>query len=227
MSIWIPIDRTLDIPLKKQVYDQLQIRIMRGEIPSGVKLPSSRSLGDELQVSRNLIVEVYEQLNSEGYLESRAGSGTYVAKEVFLEKTFAEQGDAIERAQPTSDVDIIDFRSGIPALNHFPRTTWGLIARRVYNEIPSLTFGYGHPEGQFELRQALARYLSRTRGVYCHPIRLSSLPEQHRHFLSSPSCWFLQIERRLSLKIRLPRKSRKFLCPQAVHCMPSQLMSLE
>lgn len=170
--IWISLDRTLNIPLKKQAYDQLRTRIVAGELTSGMKLPSSRTLASELQVSRNLIVEVYEQLIAEGYVDSHEGSGTYVAKGTYLEKAYSAQNSVTEQEDSTSSEDVIDFRSGIPALDLFPRTTWGLIARRVYNETPSSIFGYGHPEGQYELRMVLSEYLARTRGVHCRPNQL-------------------------------------------------------
>nr|WP_325355657.1 GntR family transcriptional regulator [Paenibacillus sp.] len=55
--IWIPIDRSLDKPLIRQVYDQIRSRILQGNLPGGERLPSTRALASDLQVSRNVILE--------------------------------------------------------------------------------------------------------------------------------------------------------------------------
>lgn len=81
--LWIPIDRSLDIPLIRQVYQQIRERILNGGLQSGEKLPSTRELSSELKVSRNVILEAYDQLSSEGFLVSRMGAGTFVAKGTF------------------------------------------------------------------------------------------------------------------------------------------------
>lgn len=67
------------------------------------------------------------------------------------------------------DDNIINFRSGIPALDLFPRKTWVKLSHTIWNDIAPSTFGYDIPEGRPELRQVLSRYLLKTRGVDCHP----------------------------------------------------------
>src|SRR5690606_13281405 len=67
-------------PLYQQLFTHLQTAILTGRLPGGQKLPSTRALADELQLSRNTVVNAYEQLLAEGYLESVQGSGTFVAK---------------------------------------------------------------------------------------------------------------------------------------------------
>ena len=67
------------------------------------------------------------------------------------------------------DDNIINFRSGIPALDLFPRKTWAKLSHTIWNDIAPSTFGYDIPEGRPELRQVLSRYLLKTRGVDCHP----------------------------------------------------------
>src|SRR5262245_66448969 len=65
-------------PLFRQVYDGLRTAILAGTLPPGTRLPASRGLARELGVSRNTVLNAYEQLLAEGYLEGRAGSGTFV-----------------------------------------------------------------------------------------------------------------------------------------------------
>ena len=171
---WIPIDKSLDTPLIRQVYEQIRMRILRGELQAGQQLPSTRELASDLQISRNVILEAYDQLFSEGYIISHKGSGTYVAQGVLLEQMSTEQPlPLINNADFTKDrEDLIDFRSGIPDLNLFPRKKWSTLSRQVYDESPAYVFGYDAPEGRFELRRILSSYLLKTRGVRCHPDQL-------------------------------------------------------
>jgi GntR family transcriptional regulator / MocR family aminotransferase len=67
-----------EAPLQHQVYDQLKHAVLSGRIEPGARLPSSRALADQHEISRNTVLIVYEQLLAEGYLETRPGAGTYV-----------------------------------------------------------------------------------------------------------------------------------------------------
>ncbi|WP_431028378.1 PLP-dependent aminotransferase family protein [Lysinibacillus sp. LZ02] len=169
--LWIPIDRSLDIPLIRQVYQQIRERILKGELQAGEKLPSTRELSGELKVSRNVILEAYDQLLAEGFLTSRTGSGTFVGEGTFLEqpkKTPLFHAFNLEDDR-NEDNHVINFRSGIPALDLFPRKTWAKLSHAVWNDTSNAMFGYDIPEGRPELRQVLSRYLLKTRGVNCHP----------------------------------------------------------
>ncbi|XKO55424.1 PLP-dependent aminotransferase family protein [Lysinibacillus fusiformis] len=166
--LWIPIDRALDIPLNRQIYQQIREKILRGHLHAGEKLASTRELSVELKVSRNVILEAYDQLLAEGFLIARRGAGTFVAEGALLTqqtKPFITDkvGDLI------AGKEVINFRSGIPALNLFPRKTWAKISHQLWHDSEPSTLGYGVPEGRIELRQTLAYYLLKTRGVECHP----------------------------------------------------------
>lgn len=169
--LWIPIDRSLDIPLIKQVYQQIRERILNGHLKSDEKLPSTRELSSELKVSRNVILEAYDQLLAEGFLVSRRGSGTYVATGTFLEQNQkAPLFHSFDLGEENKkDASFINFRSGIPALDLFPRKTWAKLSFTIWNETSPSAFGYDFPEGRPELRQVLSQYLLKTRGVDCHP----------------------------------------------------------
>jgi len=166
--LWIPIDRSSDIPLNRQVYQQIREKILNGHLQAGEKLPSTRELSAELQVSRNVILDTYDQLLAEGFLLARRGSGTFVAEGAFL-----TQHDSSfllhEVSEKKPKNNIINFRSGIPALDLFPRKTWAKLSHQLWSDIESTNFGYDSPEGRLELRQTLTHYLLRTRGVNCQP----------------------------------------------------------
>ncbi|EEK81162.1 Transcriptional regulator, GntR [Bacillus cereus ATCC 4342] len=172
--LWIPIDRSLDISLIRQVYYQIRERILNGELQSGEKLPSTRELSSELNVSRNVILEAYDQLFSEGFLVARQGAGTFIAEGTYLEqRKKSTLIDSISWCEEINkDSNIINFRSGIPALDLFPRKRWVNLSHTIWNEAPPSMFGYDIPEGRPELRKALSRYLLKTRGVFCHPEQL-------------------------------------------------------
>ncbi|MBP1931897.1 PLP-dependent aminotransferase family protein [Ammoniphilus resinae] len=169
--LWIPIDRSLDVPLNRQVYQQIREKILNGQLKADVKLPSTRELSSQLNVSRNVILDAYDQLLAEGFVVSRGGSGTYVAPGAFLEPHkkvgLLRAFDSDEKRK--KDDAIINFRSGIPALDLFPRKTWARLTSTIWNDTPPSTFGYDIPEGRPELRRVLSQYLLKTRGVDCHP----------------------------------------------------------
>src|SRR6266567_5855547 len=147
--LWVAVDRSQGTSLMRQVYDQIRLSIVRGNLRAGEQLPSTRQLAAELRVSRIVILEVYDQLLAEGYVESRQGSGTYVAERAYLE---AVQRDQFPLVHTLADArkenkSIIDFRSGLPALDQFPRKLWGQLGLRVCAESSPSVFGYDHPEG--------------------------------------------------------------------------------
>jgi GntR family transcriptional regulator/MocR family aminotransferase len=173
--LWITVDRAHKMPIMRQVYDQIRLSIVRGDLRAGEQLPSTRQLARDLRVSRIVIVEVYDQLLAEGYLESRQGSGTYVAQgaslgEVVARARFPPVHASVETGKKHRS--IIDFRAGLPALDLFPRKLWGQLVSRVCAEASSSVFGYDLPEGCLDLRKALARYLAKTRQVRCDPDQL-------------------------------------------------------
>ncbi|MCK6264264.1 PLP-dependent aminotransferase family protein [Vibrio sp. ZSDE26] len=68
--------------LQKQLFNAISKKIVSNLWAKGGKLPSTRKLASELSISRNTVISVYEQLVAEGFLESRVGSGFYVAVEL-------------------------------------------------------------------------------------------------------------------------------------------------
>lgn len=66
-------------PAYRQLFRLFQQAILSGQLAAGAKLPSSRTLGTDLSIARNTLIQVYEQLQAEGYVETQSGSGTYVA----------------------------------------------------------------------------------------------------------------------------------------------------
>ncbi|WP_206957347.1 MocR-like pyridoxine biosynthesis transcription factor PdxR [Trinickia acidisoli] len=81
LSDWLAarLERSAAEPMYRQVLRLVQHAILTGQLAPGTKLPSSRTLADDLDVARNTVLRVYDQLTAEGYVLSTTGSGTYVA----------------------------------------------------------------------------------------------------------------------------------------------------
>src|SRR5262245_43424145 len=66
MSLHLPVDRNLTVPIYRQVYDGLRRAILQGRLRPGQRVPSTRSLAADLGVSRLPVLSAYEQLLHEG-----------------------------------------------------------------------------------------------------------------------------------------------------------------
>jgi GntR family transcriptional regulator / MocR family aminotransferase len=167
--MWFQVDRTHQHTLTQQVYERLRQYILNGELKTDEKLPSSRELAISIGVSRNIILEVYDQLVSEGYLIVRPRSGTFVAPGSLFQKNI--MGGQLESSETTSNLhhDVIDFKAATPAMDHFPRKVWGRLAKDVCFDSPDSIFGYHTSDGLLPLREEISRYIHRTRGVISQP----------------------------------------------------------
>ncbi|OBY33631.1 PLP-dependent aminotransferase family protein [Mycolicibacter kumamotonensis] len=144
--------------------DALRRAIRDGRLAPGEPLPSSRTLAGQLGVARGTVVEAYTQLVAEGYLRSRQGSVTEVAR-----------GPGVLPAPgpvPTPARVVADFRLGRPDLSMFPRADWLRALRRALHITPHSELGPLEPRGALRLRTELAGYLGRVRGVLTSPERI-------------------------------------------------------
>ena len=82
LSTPVALDRDADLPLYRQIEEELRSAILDGRLRPGMRLPSVRRMATELHVARITVVTAYEQLAAEGYVEGRAGVGTIVAEAI-------------------------------------------------------------------------------------------------------------------------------------------------
>ena len=169
--ISIPLDRASFIPLIRQVYDGIRTQILSGGLRAGSRLPSSRELAGHLGVSRNVVIEAYEMLYSEGFISARHGSGTFVAPGASYPAAAAGQSIKVKKVSMgyESPQGIINFKPGTPDLREFPLRGWLQVVKAAYQHPLEDAMGYGQPEGRRELRQAIRDYVVGQRGVTCHP----------------------------------------------------------
>ncbi|WP_093801175.1 PLP-dependent aminotransferase family protein [Streptomyces sp. Wb2n-11] len=138
----------------------LREAVRSGRLAPGTRLPPYRSLAADLGLARNTVADAYAELVAEGWLTARQGSGTRVAQR-------AEPAAPVRRARTPARATrpAYDLVQGRPDPSVFPRGAWLASARRALTAAPHDAFGPGDPRGRAELRQALAEYLARVRGV--------------------------------------------------------------
>ncbi len=189
----IRLDAASPMPLYKQLYERLRGAILTGQLERGARLPSTRALASELGVARMTTALAYQQLVLEGYLESRVGQGTVVARSLPATLVGAEIAYSREERTdlgktppirlapclgPLKDVPWPSrregqvggtFSGGEPGIDRFPYKVWArLIARRARQSVREFAH-YQPPAGYFPLREAIAAQIGVTRGVRCTP----------------------------------------------------------
>ena len=172
-GLLIRLDRDGGQPLRSQLEGAIRSAIRDGRLAVGERLPSSRELARDLGVSRGLVQECYGQLLSEGYLDSRVGSATRVARGAGPVPAAAVPAGTVPAAgvrRPAARPPLIaDFKSGVPDLASFPRGDWAWATQQVCRTTASADFDYGDPRGSGALRQVLAGYLRRVRASAAGP----------------------------------------------------------
>ncbi|MFK0043327.1 PLP-dependent aminotransferase family protein [Streptomyces sp. NPDC090741] len=155
--------------LRAGLVDALREAARSGRLAPGTRLPSSRTFAADLGIARNTVAEAYAELVAEGWLTARQGSGTRVAERA---RPLRPAGSARVR-HPAPKRHSYSLVPGTPDLGAFPRAAWLTAARRALTDAPNEAFGYAiDVRGRVELREALAGYLARARGVYADPERI-------------------------------------------------------
>ena len=99
------LDRNDKDPIYFQIYRQFKEQIISGELKTGERLPATRALCQEYHLSRNTVLYAYQQLESEGFISSKVGSGFYVEEFPFSShrkrKKHSPMISATERLNPT------------------------------------------------------------------------------------------------------------------------------
>ncbi len=141
-----------------------------GGFLSGEKLPSTRALAKHLEVSRSTVELAYEQLLSEGYIESAPYRGFFVAQIDELYQLKKEEKKS-ERKIEKKKVYQYDFTPNGVDLNSFPYNVWRKLSKDILMDDRTELFRTGDPQGEYGFRSAISNYLYQARGVDCHRIR--------------------------------------------------------
>ncbi len=146
---------------REQLITALREGIRSGRLGTDTRLPPSRALASDLGLARNTVAEAYAELVAEGWLASRQGAGTWVAR--------ATAPGPAPRPRRIPAVPRHNLMPGSPDVSEFPRSAWLASARRAITDAPVSALRMGDPRGPVALREALTEYLGRVRGVRTTP----------------------------------------------------------
>ena len=175
----IQFDRSSDIPFYVQIYDGYRGAIISGQLAPGQRLPSTRTISEQLEISRFPTLSAFEQLLDDGYIVGRVGSGTFVRDQIpedlIKPISLRKPAPAYDRSSPripqsddwSSVGKLGPFRVGVPALDRFPGKVFArLVQRHALTALPE-AMAYSDPAGYPPLREAIAEYLRTTRAGTC------------------------------------------------------------
>ncbi|GAA0775637.1 PLP-dependent aminotransferase family protein [Roseibium denhamense] len=184
----IKIDKAAGKKRSIQLYMALRDLLLTGALTPGDRLPATRTLAQEIGVSRTTVIDAVDRLTSEGLLEARVGSGTYVSEALtarLAPKPAANSNDVAQVAPRLSHASkhaIPDFTprarlphksqafvTALPALDAFPMGQWAKLSARHWRKTRDEITSYGEAFGYAPLRQAIARQLNASRGIKCDP----------------------------------------------------------
>jgi GntR family transcriptional regulator/MocR family aminotransferase len=161
IAVPLVLDRQSGSPLSTQIAGQIRDGLLAGTLPVGARLPSTRALSADLGVSRAVTEQAFDQLSAEGWLESRHGSGTFVAAGALTRPH--HRPARVPAAEPT----LHRLDTGTPWIDPRHRAAW----RRAWRDVSAAAPppAYDDPAGLRDLRVELATHLARTRGLVCDP----------------------------------------------------------
>ncbi|MEQ9556705.1 MAG: PLP-dependent aminotransferase family protein [Rhodospirillales bacterium] len=180
----LDLDRSGALPLNEQLYKGIKGLILAGVLRSGARLPASRILARELEISRNTVLAAYDQLLAEGFTEARPGAGTRVSADLpDLSGDLRAAGPlpADAAAPPPLPARVLDLTSrhtpgpgvlrpflpGLPDVAAFPFDEWGRAVGRFWRRPPLALLEDRDGRGHGPLRRAIADYLVAVRGAKC------------------------------------------------------------
>lgn len=182
------IDKEAVLPVYMQLANQLMGLIRAGTLSAGHRLPSTRQLALVLNVHRKTVIRAYDELLAQGWLESRAGSGTFVAAHLPVSKPQSllnntpdvarvagfgvKPAPHLQRKMADLNIDL-HLDDGFPDVRIAPVLD---ISRAYRTQLltgnPYSRLGYADPKGSAWLRQELAAYLNITRGLRVTPANI-------------------------------------------------------
>ncbi len=168
-----------------RLQNALRQMIVDGTARAHDRLPSTRALAADLSVARDTVESAYRQLEAEGFLTRRHGSGSYVApfdRDAHAERkkrrgssakahpSLSRRGTAIRtRGGVVDQTTALPFAAAMPDVKPFPLDIWRRLTSRVLRDHKDTALMYGDAQGYPPLRSEIARYLASHRGVRCHP----------------------------------------------------------
>jgi GntR family transcriptional regulator / MocR family aminotransferase len=158
--------------LARAIYEQVRAAIAEGRVRPGDRLPASRELAQQLDVSRHTVTTAYGFLVAEGFLAGATGAGTRVTlppAEPPRRQAAPGRPPAALSPLPVKARPRLDLSLGVPDPGLFPADEWRGHVRRALRDARAAQ--YGDPAGDPVLRSAIATWIHRSRGVAASPER--------------------------------------------------------
>lgn len=166
------LDNTINKPIYYQLYEYIKKEIINGNIKGKSKLPSLRKLCQHLNLSKNTIEAAYQQLYAEGYIESIPKSGYRVIDiHPIIDKLSQSYQNKTIKSETINDEESykFDLSPKCSDKSSFNIAIWKKLSNSILNEDFESLLSYGNPQGEYELREQIAKYIYENRGAYCQP----------------------------------------------------------
>jgi GntR family transcriptional regulator/MocR family aminotransferase len=184
----IPLDRQSETPLYQQIGTYLRQAILSGNLLADTRLPACRQLAHDLGVNRTTVENAYAELEADGLVFSRMGSGTYVLPQnpipsiqknsdaaLPLWQQSLQSNHILRKSDAVDDMLAaaghprpISFSSGISDARQFPSEEFRRIIQTVMRRDQIAAFEYGERNGYTPLREGIAHILA-SQGLQAHP----------------------------------------------------------
>lgn len=193
---WKP-DRKVKKAIYKQLAEYIENGIADGTFPPDKPLPSERQLANELNINRSTVVAAYDELESNGLIERKRGSGTTISKDIwgitkkripswnrYIEAgSFLPNLPVMQRIRKEAESHkLINLASGELSEDLFPLTSFSEItSTRSFTG----SLGYDHPQGNEILRNTITEHVKKYRGIETSPssILITSGAQQALHLV--------------------------------------------
>ena len=143
-----------------KIYEYIKEDIRKVSLAAGTMLPSTRNLAEHLKISRSTSQMAYDQLVSEGYIETIPCKGYFVLKidELVEVEPETKMGFLVDPEQQEAELDV-DFSPRGIDLTSFPYNAWRKVTRATLMDDDKEMFLTGSPQGEPGLREAIRGYL--------------------------------------------------------------------
>ncbi len=148
MELMIPLKAQAGKPMYEQIYEYIKEEIRKGSLAAGTRLPSTRIMAEHLKISRSTSQMAYDQLVSEGYIETIPCKGHFVLKidELVEVEPETKMGFLVEPEQQEAELDV-DFSPRGIDLTSFPYNAWRKVTRATLMDDDKEMFLTGSPRG--------------------------------------------------------------------------------
>ncbi|WP_310626726.1 PLP-dependent aminotransferase family protein [Limnohabitans sp.] len=182
MQAWATNPKPPELTLNRQLYLLLKQAIQEKNLRAGECLPSSRSLAQDLGLARNTVMSAMSQLEAEGFLETRQGSGTYVRYKLPAHvrlkgkkktapstsdtpRAISKRGTHLLKQAMADELEIQPFTQGFPDFSPFPLTLWQRLQNKHWRLSYADMLDYNDTGGFMPLKRAIAQYLRMSRNM--------------------------------------------------------------